>query len=126
LAPTAWVVDQDASDASTATAGGASPCDGSLLGCIHILFAARFEEEGFHVLREEAARLGVHQVQTIVVDKHHLLAGPLTPAILTDLTDNADSDRTWEWWALEPRLCLTAPTAFYVCHLFTFLDLPQN
>src|SRR5689334_15648501 len=63
-----------------------SPRDGALLRRVYVLLATRLEEKRLHVLREEAARLWIHQVQTVVVDEHHLLPGPLAPAVLTDLT----------------------------------------
>src|SRR5436190_5636724 len=69
-----------------------SPVDRSLLGRIDVLFAARLEEERFHVLGEKAARLWIHQVQAVVVDQHHLLARPLVPAVLTDLAENSRPD----------------------------------
>src|SRR4051812_33199774 len=93
-----------------------SPCDRSLLRGIYILLGAGLEEKGFHVLGEKAARLGVHQVETVVVDEHHLLARPLSPAVLADLARNALADRPWERWALEAGSRLSTAAAFHVRH----------
>src|SRR5947208_964326 len=78
-----------------------SPCDRPLLRRVHVLFRSGLEEKRFHVLGKEAARLRIHQIQTVVVDQHHLLARPLSPAVLADLSRDALANRPWERWALE-------------------------
>src|SRR4029079_12072933 len=100
-----------------------SPCDRSLLRGVDAFFAARLEEKRFHGLREKAARLRIHQVQTVVVDEHHLLAGPLIPAVLTNLALYACADRPGKGRALESRSRLTTPAAGHVCHNTLMLAL---
>src|SRR5688572_4430402 len=68
--------------------GRRSPVDRSLLGRVDLL-AWSAEQERVHVLGEKLARLRLHEVQSIVVDEHHLLAIPLAPADGADLTLNA-------------------------------------
>jgi hypothetical protein len=68
------------------------------LGSIDISLVPGLEQERGHVLCEEFPGLRVHDVQTIVVDQHRLLPEPITPALLTDLFNDACAD-----WARKRR-----------------------
>src|SRR3954462_9571604 len=103
-----------------------SPCDRSLLGGVDVLFATGLEEKRLHVLRQEAPRLGVHRVQTVVIDEHHLLASPLAPTVLTDLSLHTRTDRPGKWRALESGSRLTTPTACHVWHKALVLAPGEN
>src|SRR4051794_11747264 len=103
-----------------------SPCDRSLLGGVDVLFATSLEKKRFHVLRQEAPGLRVHQVETVVVDEHHLLLSPLAPTVLTDFSLHARTDRPRKWRALESGSRLTTPTACHIWHKTLVLAPEEN
>jgi hypothetical protein len=90
------------------------PADRALLAGIHILRRACAEKECLHVLRQETSRLRIHHVETVVVDQHRLLTHPLSPAFLTDLTDDSRADRSRKRCSLESGAGLPATNARYI------------
>src|SRR5512133_2504854 len=74
-----------------------SVADRPLLARVDVLLTAGLEEERLHVLRQELARLRVHDVEPVVVDQHRLLLQPVAPALLTDLGDDLRADGAREW-----------------------------
>src|SRR5690242_10090273 len=115
-----------ADDGSRAVPGARSPRNRSPLRGVDVLLATSLEEKGFHILREEAARLCVHQVQAVVIDEHHLLARPLIPTVLTDLTLYACTDRPGKGRTLESGSRLTTSAAGHVWHNTLVRDLWEN
>src|SRR6185369_14466140 len=87
------------------------PCDGALLGGVHVLLAAALEEERFHVLRQKAARLRIHHVEAVVIDQHGLLFQPESPALLAEALDDAGPDRARKGRTFETGACLTTTHA---------------
>src|SRR5690606_35825244 len=61
------------------------PADGALLGDVHLLRLPGVEEEALQVLRQELLRVGIPNVQAVMVDQHRLVPEPLAPAHLADL-----------------------------------------
>src|SRR6185312_2718244 len=74
-----------------------SPVDRALLGRVDRFLVAALEEERFEILRQERARLGIHDVEAVMIDEHRLLAQPLAPAILADLADDTGTQGSREW-----------------------------
>src|ERR671914_1727442 len=97
-------------------AGCGSPVDRALLARVDLLALARAEQERFHVFGQELARLWIHQIQAVVIDQHHLLPSPLTPAYCADLTLHALADRPREWRVLKSRARVPAAGAGCVGH----------
>src|SRR5919206_2589027 len=70
-----------------------SPLDGAFLRGVYLGGGrAAAEEEGFHVVEEEALRVLVHEVEAVVVDDHVLAREPLLPALLADFRPDALPD----------------------------------
>src|SRR5687767_3555601 len=75
----------------------ASPGDRALLARIHVFRRAGSEKKRLHVLRQEAARLRIHHVESVVVDQHRLLLHPQLPALLADLGDDSGANLSRKW-----------------------------
>jgi hypothetical protein len=60
------------------------------------------EQKRVHILGQELARLGVHDIQAIVIDQHGLLLQPIPPTRLADTLDDPRTNRARKWRALKP------------------------
>jgi hypothetical protein len=83
--------------------------DRPLLARVDVRLTLRLEEEGRHISRQKGTRLGVHHVQSVVVDQHGLLLQPISPADLADGVDDLRADGAGERRTLKsfPRLSAT-------------------
>jgi len=78
------------------------------------------EEKSFDVVEQERLRVGIGEVQTVVIDDLCLLLQPTSPARLADLAADSLSERVREWGIAERRPLLATVCAFdCVSHLNT-------
>src|SRR6476620_1516442 len=87
------------------------PCDRPLFRGVDLFLAPLLEQKGLHVLGEEASCLRVHHVESVMVDEHGLLLEPLSPTVLTDLSEDAGTDGAGEGRTLESGARLSAADA---------------
>src|ERR1035437_8034663 len=87
---------------------GGSVRDCPVLTRIDLTAIPTLEEKRFHVLGQELASLGVHDIKAIVIDQHRLLFQPIAPTGLADPLDDPRANRAREWRALKPLAGLAA------------------
>src|SRR5512143_1611026 len=88
--------------------------DRSLLTRVDLRVRSRLEQERRHVPCEERPRLGIHHIESVVIDQHRLLLSPVCPALPADLVYYAGSNWTGKRRTLEPftRLATTHTSHF--------------
>ena len=97
------------------------PLDGAFLRRIDLGGLGHFtEEKSFDVVEQESLRVGIGEIETVVVDDLRLFLQPPTPARLADLAADSLSERVREWGIAERRPLLATVCAFdCVSHLNT-------
>src|SRR5258708_1693798 len=89
-----------------ATRGSVRDCP--VLTRINLTAIPTLEEKRFHVLSQELASLGVHDIEAVVVDQHGLLFQPIATTRLADTLNDPRANGAREWRALEPFTGLAA------------------
>jgi hypothetical protein len=90
--------------------------DRPLLARVDVGILPGLEQKSRHVLREELAGLGIHHVETVVIDEHRLLSSPICPALAADFSNDSLSNLSRKWRFLETFARLTATRACNSCH----------
>jgi hypothetical protein len=87
----------------------------ALLTRIHLLGTAA-EKKSLSLIGEEGFRLGVPEVEPVMVDQHRLVLEPRGPAILTDLSLDPLPEFIAEWSVGKRVPFLLAADALYDSH----------